>query len=341
MAITDLLPGGTGQSAEASMAEQAAAIAAENPGIENPPDPYDGTARERGVADREEAATPPAPEPAKPAEQPPAAQPPPAAADSDDDPKSRVPLAELKKERGRRQEIERELYQLQGQVRAWQQAMQQQMPGQPQPEAPPDPTVDPLGALAHLAKRVEGLQEGTKEQQQALQAQQMRMQAHAAAARGAAAFTQEQPDYPDALRYLVTQRREELAALGFAEQADMMIEQELERNIMFPALQRGQNPAALAYAVAKARGYQMKAPEPVTPVVAPAPVIPPAPPAPKAAAAVALPSGGRAEGGAISIADAANGSVADQEKWFEQMRANSRGRKSLFDSQTVGRRRRG
>ena len=127
----------------------------------------------------------------------------------------------------------------------------------------PDPDADPIGAVRALAQMVHAQRVQQYEQQQAQQRQQQEAQTYQTLTgymeQGEAEFRQQAPDYNDAATYLVQSRKAELKALGYPdEQIDEGIRYEYLQ-LINDAAQRGQNPAALVYAQANARGYARKA----------------------------------------------------------------------------------
>lgn len=331
MAIDDILPGGK-NAGDMDMEAEEAKLRGEMGDVVDPPDPYEGTELSRdALAKVPEEDKAPAPAPATP-------EPPPAPAVQDED-RRPVDFGALKAEREKRKDFERRYYELQGQMNAWQQAMQQQVQPQPQPEAPPpDRNVDPLGYMEWMDKRLSAAEQANRQHQEFLQRQHFEVQIEQAGRQAAQAFMQEEPQYPDAFQYLMQNRRAELMAYGANEQqANAAIQQEIQATI-YRAVQAGQNPAAWAFAAAKTRGWKPKdaAPAATPPAPAPAPQQPalPSPPVPsKAEAAVSLPAGGRPQPGRVSAEQAANGSWDDFQKHFQEMEVSARGGKgrSVWD----------
>jgi len=168
--------------------------------------------------------------------------------------------AEAAKEREERIRLEERFNQL---VQRVQQPQQQQPQVQePAPQVAPDPNEDIFGAVQHQAKTIEQVQaEITAYKQQRAQEEQKQRIIQAAGA-AEQQFMAEAPDYPDALNHLRAARVAELQMFGLTEaQARAKVGQE-EIQLAAQALQRGQNPAKLAYDWAKQRGYAKKAPEP-------------------------------------------------------------------------------
>ncbi|HYH17876.1 MAG TPA: hypothetical protein VD995_04600 [Azospirillum sp.] len=191
----------------------------------------------------------PPPEPATPAAPPadPAApaEPPAAPADQGGDERKYVPLAALQEERRHRQDLQRQFEELKAQL------------GGPKPaEAPPAPTVDddPIAVLKATAERVQAF-----EQRQAEEAMQQRFMGHVGNLE--AQFVQTTPDYGDAMKFMVEARDRQLQLFGVTDpgQRAAILANEA-RALSAGALQAGENPAARAYELAKALGYQKAAP---------------------------------------------------------------------------------
>lgn len=209
-----------------------------------------------------------------------------------------VPLAALKEERTRRQELERqqrEMAQQMAELRGRFEGMMQQPKAaapQPEPEKPdPEPKYDDNPAewfrwrdrqqskeIAALKKAAESYENDRKQRQQQEQADQQRQQFLGHYANAAQTFARETQDFGEAYQFLVKSRVDELVALGYSPQQASQYQQQEEANVAAHALSQGANPAERLYAIAKMRGYAK--------ADAPAPAQPPAPtPAPSAAAA--------------------------------------------------------
>ena len=131
----------------------------------------------------------------------------------------------------------------------------------------PDPDADPIGAVRALAQMVAAQRQQQYEQIQAQQRQQQEAQTYQTLTtymeQGENEFRAQAPDYNNAATYLVQSRKAELKALGYpADQIEEGIRYEY-LTLINDAAQRGQNPAALVYAQASARGYAKKAAPPV------------------------------------------------------------------------------
>ncbi len=218
----------------------------------------------------------------------------------------RVPLKALQEERQKRAEYERKLQEYERRMAE----LEQRVPKAPEPtpEPEPDPETDPIGALKHAREQLRKMQEAT-------QAQQYEAQLNQIAYNAATQFTQQAPDYPDAYRYAINSRAQELMALGTPENAIPQILKREEMSLIDTAVRNGRNPAEAIYTFAKARGYQGAQPAaaPVAAAPAPAPVAPqPAPVNPalqqakQSVAASATAGGAPASKGELSLSDIAN-----------------------------------
>jgi hypothetical protein len=151
-----------------------------------------------------------------------------------------------------------------------QQRMQQVLAAQfAEPE--PDKNVDPLAYVARkseqAAAEVQAMRQQQYQRDQAQWAaqQQYAQQAHQQQAvqqfvhrvtASEAQFREEHPDYQEALTYAVTRRTKELTAAGWDPDEARGIAGTDARNLALQWVQRGQDPAAMAYEMSKAMGYQ-------------------------------------------------------------------------------------
>jgi hypothetical protein len=205
----------------------------------------------------------PIPEPA-PAE--PAAEvvPEPAPAPAEPTQQETVPYGALAEERARRKESEErarqaELMQarMEERFRAWQ---DQATPRPTPPRAPPKPDEDIFGAVNHLMREQQRTTGEINNYKQQIAAEQQMQQLGRWAAQAEATFKQTAPDYDDALRHLRESRTNELKTTWGMN--DTAVSQQLlteERQLLVRAAQQQRNPAELAYAIAKQRGYRGKA----------------------------------------------------------------------------------
>lgn len=179
-----------------------------------------------------------------------------------------VPLPALHEERAKRRELQAQLQAERERVAAMEARFQErlsmlQRAMQPQKEVP---SIDenPVGHLKHSIEEVKAETQRANEQFQQWQEQQKQAQIiQAAASRVNAAeaeFTQQKPDYNEALNYYRAQRARELMAFsGLDEdQARQQVGRELVEGAIAHAAQ-GRNPAEIAYRLAEARGYKPQA----------------------------------------------------------------------------------
>ena len=236
-------------------------------------------------------ATPPAAEPTPaPAPDAPAAPDPSAPAATPepvDDKKRMVEYGALHEERERRkqeqaraQKAEQELARLSGRFATLEElaraAAQQSDPAQ----QPPDVNLDPVGhfqaALADRDRKIAQFEQWARQQQQQQQEQQQIMTIRQHAMTGEAEFAKATPDYQEAANYVQMVRNAQLEAIGITDPAQRQQQLAYEAlNLAAGAMQRGQNPAAIVYQMAKASGWMSK-PAPTQPAAAPAAVPDPA-----------------------------------------------------------------
>lgn len=124
----------------------------------------------------------------------------------------------------------------------------------------PDPEKDPIGYIAHLQKQVKALQDKEVERQR-LEADRANSRTlKSAFEKDAIAYIKDQPDFLDAYKFVLSQRRAELTAWGHDSDAiNEMIASE-ERGIIANAFQAKKSPSQLIYRMAEARGYKKAAP---------------------------------------------------------------------------------
>ena len=209
----------------------------------------------------------------------------------------RVPLKALQEERQKRAEYERKLAEYERRMAE----LEQRVPKQPEPtpEPEPDPETDPIGALKHARDQLRKMKEATE-------AQQYEERLNRIAYNAASQFTQQAPDYPEAYRYAINSRAQELVALGTPQDAIPQILKHEELNLIDTAVRNSRNPAEAIYTFAKARGYQGTQPAAAAPAPAPAPVNPALQETKKAVASSAAASGAPASKGELSVNDIAN-----------------------------------
>lgn len=131
-------------------------------------------------------------------------------------------------------------------------------PQQQQPQAPPDPDKDIFGAVKHLTQEQQLTRQHLEQQyRQAQQAQQWN-QVFGWASDQEAQFKKTAPDYDDALKHLRSARMDELRDLGYNENQVRYALDNDERQLILQARQANRNPAEMAYAIAKRRGFVKK-----------------------------------------------------------------------------------
>jgi hypothetical protein len=281
-----------------------------------------------------EAAEPPAaaPEPVEAAEQPverdAAPEPSQAPETATEETDRRVPLKALQEERQKRAEYERKLDEAMRRMAE----LEQRVPRAPEPaaEPEPDPETDPIGALKAAHAKLKSIQDATDQQQYETRLNQIAYQA-------ATTFKAQAPDYPDAYRYAINSRAQELAALGTPNESIPQILQREELQLIDTAVRNGRSPAEAIYHFAKARGFTAPA---AAPAPAPAPVaaapIAPAPPNPalqqaKAAVAASASAGGApASKGELTMTEISNLNGADFDRAWEKLERTAGRGSSMF-----------
>lgn len=116
--------------------------------------------------------------------------------------------------------------------------------GETSPATPPDPNVDPIGAVEWMRGQFVAAQE-----------QQAHAQFVSSLASQEAEMAQSNPDYHDAIDFLRQSRRTELIDLGAPEEdVDQIVAQEFMAGIS-EATRNGLNPAKVAFKLARDRGF--------------------------------------------------------------------------------------
>lgn len=177
-----------------------------------------------------------------------------------------VPLAALHEERARRKELAADMQRMRDEQARRDAILEQRLAAltnrQQQEQVPPFEE-NPAAHLKYGQEQLQQTVQATAQQIQAWQQQQSEQVAiqrlSSVVAHNEAAFMQQSPDYQEAVDYLRNQRVAEIVADGGdeAQAAEMA-----KRELMHFALARanaGQNPAEVAYKLAKARGYATKA----------------------------------------------------------------------------------
>lgn len=172
-------------------------------------------------------------------------------------PKGFVPHGALHSEREARKAAEERAKQFESrlfELLKQQQPAPEQKP--PEPEPMPDPIADPEAFSKWQGKQFETLKNQTEQAQKVYAQQQQMEQLRAYAQQAQQAFLAEKPDFLDAHSFLRQSRQRELTAAGYDAQAIAQMVARDEAIIVANAMQRGQNPAAIAYQIAEARGYR-------------------------------------------------------------------------------------
>lgn len=234
-----------------------------------------------------------------------------------------VPFSALKAERTRRQHVERDLHTLQGQVKAWQNAMMSQLQSASGPDAaePPNAEQDPLGALRYTQQQLAELQAAVASQ---VRGQQL----HSAYVAGATSFSREHPDFAEAYNHMIQSRANELRVLGAPEGAIARQLRVEEEQMVAAAVGAGRNPAEIAYAAARARGWTPRNGGGASRGNGDAAGA--AASAGRAAAAVTLGPGGRASRGPISAEDLSRLSGRDFDAGWERLFGRRTGGNRMF-----------
>lgn len=186
-------------------------------------------------------------------------------------PPETVPLAVHIRQR---EKHDRELANVRQQFAALQQQVEignqrlQQLTAIPEPPAP-DPNTDILGSLAYqqqqLQKNVGEVKESLERQKQEQIVRQQREMLYNTVKSDEEVFSQDHPDYREAVSYAKGTMYNEYLALGLTEQQAQAKLQQDAYALAVHAMQTGQSPSEIAYKIAMARGYRRKeaAEEPV------------------------------------------------------------------------------
>lgn len=169
-----------------------------------------------------------------------------------------VPLTALHEERNRRKEANQRAQYLEQQNQALQRQMQDFMARQQQPEKLPDPN-DPLGVMQHGIQKTQNelaqmRQQREQEQQQQLQMSQRQQFINAVKAQEAE-FVTRQPDANDGITHWKKSLVAEYEAAGLSRHEAVQRLHQEELQLSWEALQRGDNPAEVAYNRSLSRGY--------------------------------------------------------------------------------------
>lgn len=177
----------------------------------------------------------------------------------------RVPLRKLMAAEEKRKEAEKQIEELREKfnraderLRMFYEAQQPRQVEQPKEAAPPDPTVDPIGAIEWQRQQIEQTRQWQEQQLRAHQEQAAIAQIDNGYRQAWGQFANNQPDAMDAYQHFLKATAAVLRAQGFSkEQADQHVENE-ERKIAVAAFRQGVNPAEIIYREALEMGYTPK-----------------------------------------------------------------------------------
>jgi hypothetical protein len=158
-----------------------------------------------------------------------------------------------------RQRMFQELYE--GQMKARQEELA------PKEEAPPDPEQDVVGYIKYMEKQraqdreqIQELRQGREQTQQLTERQQLVQDLRSRAQADAQEFIKEAPDFHEAYQYMRESRLAELQAVGVSLQNAIAHVDNEELQLNAHSVRSKRNIAGSFYAMAKARGWQGKAP---------------------------------------------------------------------------------
>jgi hypothetical protein len=181
-------------------------------------------------------------------------------------PDKMVPHGALHEERMKRKNAEAETRRQQAELAQLRQTMQvgnerlQQLLQRITPqEQVPDPNTDPVGHLAYsqqkLSEQVDGLGKTLEQERNEVRQREQVQQFVGAVKGGVQEFVKQTPDYQTAYEFARDSRLREHIASGMTEEQAIDAFANDERHLALGAMQRGENPAAVTYRIAQARGY--------------------------------------------------------------------------------------
>ena len=187
-------------------------------------------------------------------------------------PKGFVPQGALHEERERRKELQRQIAAVQQEAANRQQMLEarfqqiQQAIAQQNAPKPPSFDEDPVAALKHgvdttqeeLRQIREYQQKEWERQQENQQRQQYIGHLAGAVSQAEAEFSQEAPDYLEAVKHFKSVRAQQLSALGYVPAQVSQILDNEALAIADTALRNGRSPAEAAYQMALAAGWKKK-----------------------------------------------------------------------------------
>lgn len=185
-----------------------------------------------------------------------------------------------KEERTKREKAEQDLARLAGRFSTLEElaraAAQQTAPKPEVPDVNTDPVAHFTEQLRQRDERIAQFEGWQRQQQQAAQQQQQINTIRQSATQAEAEFAKETPDYQEAATYVQMIRNAQLEAIGLGDPGQRAQQLAMEAlNLAAGAQQRGQNPAAIIYQMAKASGWKPKVAEaaPVAAAVVTAPPV--------------------------------------------------------------------
>lgn len=219
------------------------------------------------------AAEPPVEEDAGPEQEQEQPQPEPKAKKRDDDEPKTVDIRALQEARAENRDIREKYARLEERTNLiLQQLNRQPQAEQPQKEADPEPNPDEdiIAHHAWLARQFKAMKDASSQQQQeqtrirqeTQQAQQMEQAIWDTWTFDTDRYSKENPDFPNAAKWLADTRNQQLAAIGSIDQRlstqrarDAQINAELKQ-IIVTAAQQGRSPAEVVYQFAQSYGYK-------------------------------------------------------------------------------------
>lgn len=174
-------------------------------------------------------------------------------------PEGHVPQGALHAERERRKSAEAELKRAQETLQAIATMREQVAQRKPEAQQVPSAEEDPTG-VEHLKARIAELEAGhntirqERDNEALTQAENVQIQNVLAASE--AAYRQQQPDYDEAINYVIKARAAELELYGLQPHEVRIALANEVADIARAAIQQGRDPAELGYRIAQSRGYR-------------------------------------------------------------------------------------
>lgn len=166
-----------------------------------------------------------------------------------------VPLNTLLEERRQRQAAEQRFKTLEER----QNKILEHLEESRKPE-PPKPEDDPFGAIAHdmgtLRKELQSIREGQEKTREQTEAQVQAQQTQQYVASLEQQFRQQEPEYDNAVKFLMDSRMEEYRTMGYDDQTAQQVFNQEAQQVVSNALNQGRNPAEVAFQLARTRGYK-------------------------------------------------------------------------------------